>query len=96
MGAVESSLHVWQFSFRTEEVIVARRRIGHIRLTLGQLLRGEPMPVFHAMVRRSEYHSFVRMPAGLYVPKNVVRVICTVRGTISYRVIEGTCLYMCN
>lgn len=37
---------------------------------------------------------FVRLPVGLYVPKNVVRVICTVRSTISYRVNEGT--FLCN
>lgn len=71
LGAVESSLQVWKFSFwsvRTEDVIVARRRMGYIRLTLGHWLHGDAMPVLQTMVRRSEYHTFF---------SNAGRPICT-------------------
>jgi len=67
LGAVESSLQAWQSSFRsvrTEDVIVDRRQIDHIRLIMGHRFRGEPMPVLHTMVRRSLYHTFCSIAGG--------------------------------
>jgi hypothetical protein len=48
LRALKPRIEVWQFSFssiRKEEVLLARLRIGHTRLTHGHLLGGDAAPL---------------------------------------------------
>jgi hypothetical protein len=97
LRAVIPWAYVWHFSFRsirTEDVIVARPRMGYTAKHWGIRCVESRWPFVHTMVHHLVFHTFYSN-AGI-VPKKVVRVICTVRGTISYPIIAGTFLNLCK
>ncbi|XP_073973363.1 uncharacterized protein [Rhodnius prolixus] len=51
LRAIKEPVHAWDSAYRSirrEEVVVARLRIGHTRLTHGYLMCGEPTPLCNA------------------------------------------------